>query len=406
MSVSAEPVELLEEVGSQPPALAPESKPGEVASGEVRPTNQKVLPTFLMGLLLCLLAMTWDFLPSRNWLPMPLSPLVFLAFLIVQFLVIEGGFRKANAQSVALGQKLTETELALLEAAEAYSRFVPEQFLRHLNRKSISQVRLGDQVARGMTVMFADIRNFTSMSETMSPEENFRMLNDYLGHIGPIIREQFGFIDKYIGDAIMAFWGAPVPDENHATRGVTAALKMQQGLKVLKTEFEKKGWPSIAVGVGLSSGEMTVGDMGSKVRKAYTVMGDTVNLGSRLEGITRQYGVALLVSQETARLAQGIVFREIDFVRVKGKDIPIQIYEPLALMSEADATTLAQLKTWEQALAAYRAQQWDEAETLLKKLKDVEPDVRLYDIFLQRVADYRLDPPGADWDGVKKFDSK
>jgi adenylate cyclase len=129
-------------------------------------------------------------------------------------------------------------------------------------------------------------------------------------------------------------------------------------------------------------------------------------LGSRLEGITRQYGVALLVSQETARLAQGIVFREIDFVRVKGKDIPIQIYEPLALTSEADATTLAQLKTWEQALAAYRAQQWDEAERLLKKLKDVEPDVRLYDIFLQRVADYRLDPPGADWDGVKKFDSK
>jgi adenylate cyclase len=160
------------------------------------------------------------------------------------------------------------------------------------------------------------------------------------------------------------------------------------------------------VGVGLSSGEMTVGDMGSQVRKAYTVMGDAVNLGSRLEGITRQYGVGVLVSQETVRLAQGIVFREIDSVRVKGKDIPIQIYEPIALESEVDASTLEQLKQWDQALAAYRAQQWDEAEALLKGLELARPEVRLFGIYLQRVAEYRLDPPGPAWDGVKKFDSK
>jgi adenylate cyclase len=257
-----------------------------------------------------------------------------------------------------------------------------------------------------LTVLFADVVGFTSISERLTPHELAAFINEYLTSMSMIIREEGGTLDKYIGDAIMAFWGAPVPDENHATRGVTAALRMQQGLAQLKDAFEKKGWPAIAVGVGLSSGEMTVGDMGSQVRKAYTVMGDTVNLGSRLEGITRQYGVGVLVSQETARLAQGIVFREIDAVRVKGKDIPIQIYEPLALASEADADTLARLQQWEQALAAYRAQRWDEAEALLNALQQAQPEVRLYGVYLQRVADYRLDPPGPDWDGVKKFDSK
>ncbi len=257
-----------------------------------------------------------------------------------------------------------------------------------------------------LTVLFADVVGFTSISERLSPHELAAFINEYLTSMSMIIREEGGTLDKYIGDAIMAFWGAPVPDENHATRGVTAALRMQQGLQQLKAAFEKKGWPAIAVGVGLSSGEMTVGDMGSQVRKAYTVMGDTVNLGSRLEGITRQYGVGVLVSQETARLAQGIVFREIDAVRVKGKDIPIQIYEPLALASEVDKDTLAQLQQWEQALAAYRAQRWDEAEALLTTLQQAQPETRLYGIYLQRVAEYRLDPPGPDWDGVKKFDSK
>ena len=257
-----------------------------------------------------------------------------------------------------------------------------------------------------LTVLFADVVGFTSISERLGPQDLAAFINEYLTSMSQVIREEGGTLDKYIGDAIMAFWGAPVPDTNHATRGVTAALRMQRGLQVLREEFARKGWPSINVGIGLSSGEMTVGDMGSQVRKAYTVMGDPVNLGSRLEGVTRQYGVDILVSEETVRLSTGIVYREIDSVRVKGKDIPIRIFQPLALVSESDSQMQQQLDQWHQALAAYRAQRWDEAQALLMGLQQAQPEEKLWGIYLERVADYRLNPPGADWDGVKKFDSK
>jgi adenylate cyclase len=257
-----------------------------------------------------------------------------------------------------------------------------------------------------LTVLFSDVVGFTSISEKLSPQDLAAFINEYLTSMSQVIREEGGTLDKYIGDAIMAFWGAPVSDANHATRGVIAALRMQQGLQVLRENFARKGWPSISIGIGLSSGEMTVGDMGSKVRKAYTVMGDTVNLGSRLEGISRQYGVGILVSQETVQLSSGIVYREIDAVRVKGKDVPIRIYQPLALAREAEARLQPQVDQWHQALAAYREQRWDEAQALLQALHQAQPDEKLFGIYLERVAEYRLDPPGEGWDGVKKFDSK
>jgi adenylate cyclase len=151
---------------------------------------------------------------------------------------------------------------------------------------------------------------------------------------------------------------------------------------------------------------MTVGDMGSKIRKAYTVMGDSVNLGSRLEGITRTYGVGVLVSEATQAASHGIIFREIDIVRVKGKDNPIRIYEPLALENELASDVCARLEKWQEVLINYRAQAWQAADDMLIQLQGAEPDCKLYALYRERIAQWRESPPALDWDGVTKFDTK
>ena len=261
--------------------------------------------------------------------------------------------------------------------------------------------------AEELSVLFSDVRGFTTISEALSPDDLSAYINEYLTTMSRVIREGHrGTLDKYIGDAIMAFWGAPVSDANHAQNAVLSAMDMQVQSKTLNEKFAEKGWPPFKIGVGVNSGVMRVGDMGSQIRRAYTVMGDAVNLGSRLEGITKQYGVDILIGETTKALISGIVCREIDQVRVKGKDEPIAIFQPLGLDGEVTQSTRDQIDIWAEALRMYRAQNWDGAETLLRKLKNMEGGGELYDIFLERVADYRLHPPGADWDGVHKFETK
>lgn len=221
-----------------------------------------------------------------------------------------------------------------------------------------------------------------------------------------VIREGHrGTLDKYIGDAIMAFWGAPVANKDHAQDAVLAALDMMKQAQVLNEKFHARNWPPFAIGIGVNSGTMRVGDMGSQIRKAYTVMGDAVNLGSRLEGITKQYGSAILIGQATKERIRGIVLREIDLVQVKGKDEPITIYEPLGLESDVDPKLLDEIKLWNQALRYYRGQEWDKAELQLLNLQKAAPRV-LYEVFIERIAQFRREPPGADWIGVYKFDTK
>ena len=290
------------------------------------------------------------------------------------------------------------------QLADLFGSYVPPELVEKMAENPLQYNMVAKKAQ--LTVLFADIVGFTSISESLSPQELTAFVNEYLSEMSATIRSHNGTLDKYIGDAIMAFWGAPIDDLNHATHGVTAALAMQGKLRELKTEYAKRGWPDIQVGLGLSTGEMTVGDMGSKIRKAYTVMGDSVNLGSRLEGVTRIYGVGILVSESTQVATSGIVYREIDIVRVKGKENPIRIYEPITLESTLTSDTRASLDTWHAVLKHYRLQAWQEAEDGLIQLQATEPDCKLYALYRARIAQWRATAPPSNWDGVTRFDTK
>jgi adenylate cyclase len=258
-----------------------------------------------------------------------------------------------------------------------------------------------------LTVLFSDIVGFTSISESLEPRELATFINEYLTSMSLVIRDHGGTLDKYIGDAIMAFWGAPVADARHADHAVSAALDMQAELERINREIIRpKGWPQIHIGVGLNSGVMRVGDMGSRIRRAYTVMGDPVNLGSRLEGLTREYGVGILVGEETRRRTTGFVYREIDRVKVKGKDEPVAIFEPLGREGEIDRRRMDEAKLWHQCLLQYRAQDWDHADMSLLNLTRLNPQAKLYQEFVERIAGLRREPPGPGWDGVTVFKTK
>ncbi len=286
-----------------------------------------------------------------------------------------------------------------------FGQYVPPELVEEMARNP-EQFNMAPR-AEELSVLFSDVRGFTTISESLSPEDLSVYINDYLTTMSLVIREGHrGTLDKYIGDAVMAFWGAPMPDPNHAQNAVLAALDMMKQAKVLNEKFHARGWPPFAIGIGVNSGIMRVGDMGSQIRKAYTVMGDAVNLGSRLEGITKQYGSDILIGQETKERISGVVLREIDMVQVKGKDEPITIYEPLGLEGEVEQKMLDEIKLWQQALRYYRAQDWDKAELQLLNLKKAAVKPHLYDVFLERIAAYRAHPPGAEWKGVHKFDTK
>ena len=259
---------------------------------------------------------------------------------------------------------------------------------------------------RELTVLFVDVRGFTTISEGLPPKELREYINIYLTAMSEDIRGNRGTLDKYIGDAVMAFWGAPVAFTDHATRAVESAMKMQVSARVIDEEFGRRGWPHLKIGIGLSTGQMSVGDMGSKVRKAYTVMGDAVNLGSRLEGITKNYGVGIVVSEMTKLAAPEFEYRELDKVIVKGKNEPVPIFEPIGKQFELGENVRAELDKWHRGLNLIRLRQWDHAEGMIQELHKKHPQDRLYELYLERIAGYHADPPGEDWDGVTRYETK
>jgi len=197
----------------------------------------------------------------------------------------------------------------------------------------------------------------------------------------------------------MAFWGAPLEDQQHARHALTAAMEMIQRLNELKAEFEARGWPEIKIGVGINTGEMNVGNKGSEFRVDYTVLGDAVNLGSRLEGLTKVYGVDIIVGENTRHAVPEFEFRELDRVKVKGKDKPVAIYEPLGLLETIDKSVRIDLRRFHLGLKHYRARHWDDAEQEIFTLSRTDPQRKIYQIYLDRIIQFRKQPPPEDWDG-------
>jgi adenylate cyclase len=284
------------------------------------------------------------------------------------------------------------------EIREAFSHYVSPSLVQELT-KNPERLALGGEEAR-LTVLFADIRDFTRVAEGLSPPVLVKLMNDYLTPMTEVILRSGGTVDKYMGDAIMAFWGAPVWLEDHPVRACRAALGMLDRLSELQVLWEKAGIPRLDIGIGLSTGRVTVGNMGSATRFDYTVMGDTVNLGSRLEALNKEYGTRIIVPKYTYEdVKEEFILRPLDVVRVKGKDRPIKIYE---LMGErSDGTGLREVsELFEAGLNGYGERDWDKAEESFRKVLRLRPDDGPSQVFLTRIDSLRAAGPPEDWDGV------
>lgn len=285
-----------------------------------------------------------------------------------------------------------------------FGQYVPSELVEEMARHPENVSMEGE--SREMTILFSDVRGFTTIAEGLDPKELSLLMNEFLTPLSHVIYKHRGTIDKYMGDCIMAFWGAPLPDKEHARNAMLAAMEMLATLQALQPRFKERGWPEILIGVGINTGSVSVGNMGSAVRVAYTVMGDEVNLASRLEGITKQYGVGIIVGENTRNIVTDFLYRELDHVRVKGKDKPVAIYEPVALASEASKALQDEVRLFHEMRRLYRKQDWDQAELQLMNLQRVSPDTALYRIYTERVIYFRKNPPNADWDGVFVFQIK
>ncbi|HEY1288125.1 MAG TPA: adenylate/guanylate cyclase domain-containing protein [Burkholderiales bacterium] len=289
--------------------------------------------------------------------------------------------------------------------AERFGEYVPPELV---DRMAANPAKYNmEPRSAELTILFADVRGFTGISETLKPEELREYINEYLTGMSTIIRSRYrGTLDKYIGDAVMAFWGAPVEDPQHARDAVLAALEMQRDCEALNAKFAARGWPALKIGVGVNSGIVRVGDMGSQVRRAYTAMGDAVNVASRIEGRTKSYAVGILAGEATRERVKDVVFREVDRIKVMGRDEAVTVYEPLGLESEIGESVRRELQLWNSTLRAYRTRQWDDAETGLGSLARMNPACGLYRVYAAIVADKRRNPPPPQWDGVTAFDEK
>lgn len=293
---------------------------------------------------------------------------------------------------------------------ETFGQYVDPRIVKSLLENRLAADR---GTRQEMTVFFSDLEGFTRMCEGLTPDATVRFLNRYFSMMAEVIRGRQGIVDKYIGDSVMAFWGPPFTDPaDHARLGCIAALEQMQKMDAFRAALPelfgmRHGLPEVNVRMGIASGEVTVGNIGSETSRGYTVIGDTVNLASRLEQANKFYGTRILVSEITRTLAgDEFAFREIDSLRVAGKLEPVKVYELITLADELDDTTRKAMQAYESGLARYRAQEWDAAEAAFRECLANAPGDRPSQTMLERIAAFRQTPPETGWDGVWVAGSK
>jgi adenylate cyclase len=263
-----------------------------------------------------------------------------------------------------------------------------------------TKLKLGGE-RKELTVLFSDLEGFTTLAETKPPEELVGLLNEYLSAMTQVVLRNNGTLDKFEGDLIMAFWGAPVPQKDHAQMACLAALQMQAKLGSLRLEWGIRKRPLLSARIGLNTGDMIVGNMGSVEKFNYTVIGDSVNLGSRLEGANKIYRTEIIISESCfVHIREDFLCRELDVLSVRGRSEPVRIYELRGILGQANKKEREFVSLFEAGLQAYRSRNWSEASGLFERSLTLQPADYPSELYLDRIRAFERNPPGDGWKGI------
>jgi adenylate cyclase len=308
-----------------------------------------------------------------------------------------GGGALATFASLMVASALERSDKRFVE--KALNRYTSKALTRELMEHP-EYLALGG-ARRDISVYFSDIAGFTTISEKLSAEDLVSLLNEYLTSMTDIVDDHDGYVDKYIGDAVMAFWGGLVPDKEHAHKAVRAAIAMRDENFRRAPEWKERYGVEVLARMGVNSGEGIVGNMGSQNKYNYTAMGDMVNIASRLEGANKPYGTYLMVSETTYGHVKDMVdARELDFMTVKGKEKPITVYEILDLRGRTGEKVLAAVARYHEGLRLYRGREFEAAIAVFKEALALRPDDGPSAMYIERCKHFLAEPPPANWDGV------